>query len=29
MQYYSAVKKPQWTNAIYSNVAGPIDYHTK
>ena len=29
MEYYSAVKKPQWTNAIYSNVAGPIDYHTK
>ena len=29
MEYYLAVKKTQWTNAIYSNMDGPRDYHTK
>ena len=28
MQYYSAIKK-EWNNAIYSNMDGPRDYHTK
>ena len=28
MEYYSAIKK-EWNNAIYSNMDGPRDYHTK
>ena len=28
MQYYSAIKK-EWNNAIWSNMDGPRDYHTK
>ena len=28
MEYYSAVKK-EWNNAIWSNMDGPRDYHTK
>ena len=27
MEYYSAVKK--WNNAIFGNMDGPRDYHTK
>ena len=27
VEYYSAIKK--WNNAIYSNMDGPRDYHTK
>ena len=27
MEYYSAIKK--WNNAIFSNMDGPRDYHTK
>ena len=26
--YYLAIKK-EWNNAIYSNMDGPRDYHTK
>ena len=28
VEYYSAIKK-EWNNAIYSNMDGPRDYHTK
>ena len=28
MEYYSAIKK-EWNNAIWSNMYGPRDYHTK
>ena len=28
MEYYSAIKK-EWNNAIWSNMDGPRDYHTK
>ena len=28
MEYYSVIKK-EWNNAIYSNMDGPRDYHTK
>ena len=28
MEYSSAIKK-EWNNAIYSNMDGPRDYHTK
>ena len=27
MEYYSIIKK--WNNAIFSNMDGPRDYHTK
>ena len=28
LEYYSAIKK-EWKNAIYSNMNGPRDYHTR
>ena len=28
MEYYSVMKK-EWNNAIWSNIDGPRDYHTK
>ena len=28
MEYYSAIKK-EWNDAIYSNMDGPRDDHTK
>ena len=28
MEYNSAIKR-EWNNAIYSNMDGPRDYHTK
>ena len=28
MEYYSDIKK-EWSNAIFSNMDGPRDYHTK
>ena len=28
MEYYSAIKK-EWNNAIFNNMDGPRDYHTK
>ena len=28
VEYYSAIKE-EWNNAIYSNMDGPRDYHTK
>ena len=28
MEYYSAIKK-EWNNAIYSDMDGTRDYHTK
>ena len=28
MEYYSAIKK-EWNNAIWRNMNGPRDYHTK
>ena len=29
MEFYSAIKKKEGNNAIWSNMDGPRDYHTK
>ena len=29
MEYYSAIEKKEWNNALCSNMDGPRDYHTK
>ena len=29
LEYYSAIKKKEWNNVIWSNMGGPRNYHIK